>query len=1667
MAAFIVVGHAEDNNGATYFQYNAKILGSLRDLNAANCDAGVAYAVNRISSISDKKESRVESVRGLLRAAGIYGQDQAEMNKKRSRKVGSIQDEFDSMLPPRVALEHPNEELRLDAIAKLTSEAKEKNDGDDIATALLRRYCSDDNASVVSSSVDALVELSIGGCLSELFMLQNVTASDVTKGFQRAVKAAGMISSEVGKKACTIEDKESRVLISSLKFVGMVAKALKDNLDFEVQDMEDDKYSESIYSHYERLVRGLVSLKCVCDGAKSGNFSLIEKEVVEALAVALSSGTKQSKSKTTLMRNIVKGAAFKALLQRSISSLASDETVCISETEHFIWFFIRYTNAIPVKDCDANLIEHIVDACLLTLDRYEKKLKKSEEFTSNIEILTSNLSKCVKVLLSEGDVHEIVKVISDISTIGSDMAYEEVGVKILNTISKSNSVLYPYLLMEIVSRPNLAVVGIERILNSINTFVDALSGKNRESVFKGVLVCMLALCCNPNLKVRESALGLITKVASTLRDNDAVGASFGFITSIAGAADSPMRTNIIMDGSNALPKLLSSSLQQNNARAILRPLLLETCADLVRRMSPRQNYSIADEGIYRAVIVMLQAMESAGEKAFSLSDRWCFAGMPIFQHLLAFPPAQKSETSENLIECVVLMLKGISVEEDAVEDSIVISTGPTVSGRRRRAYSIGMANGVSFIDPYPKEMKNTLITFLSLAVEKPEDPFIRQLCEALNRLVLCRSSWANGIFTKLESKTRDVIAKSLLKLRSESGMESAGLALIGLPLPCEHFLEALSSKSSRASKSDSGGLLALTALMDCIRAQAQTLKSEKAVFKLLLVIYSKLSSISYEKATCHGSDYARTCIIHALLALSENTGDLKQLSKNANGNNKLLLEIGSQSKLLVCLLGEGGEAVKPLISSRSRSLCLQLLTCLCALSPSSVVDSLVPAMINSISNNDASSNLTKDALMAIVPAYCVHALSAGHSLFTLLQAFAKKCTEEDISFEQKLQLFTYLNDALESASRDCGVGEALSTVVTMFIASEASSKHIGANSIGYDHDHNPISFVQELLSNIDPKVQIAGTLEMLRNAGKLLPCLQMNRVETMEGHSSFFILETTDICNLAINGPLNAASSATEFPYELPEKLPIMRCITMLLSVVEHIYATISVKRLIRDGDDSQTGVCLTIWQELLTLQSTTTHARYEKVTADKETTTGDKFWESLGDKSSGILSSLQNLLPAVHFLSSVSTLMKDSDVEVDIQRRALLLFAERCTETDPTSHEAVLFLEMIPDLVSMTVVKAKKYENFDSHRDSSIITQASFKAIDQLSKSFGLSVSDEKLQRKRTKEFMPALQATSAYLQSVANLFEIPDVNETNEPKVSAYNLDTQVFSSAALCAASLITLLKAKCLTMLPKLVKSLLKILSTVNSKGSNIISDDGEQDSLIQSMKSIQLSALRALVAVADHIPQFLPPYIAGILTVHGLPSQFLRNTESEEELAVSSMADRLERAIASGVAARQLIPILSKSTATCLTTNSQGVKIWKESLVVFKILKLSIEKATRKDLGPMAGKILSSLVQAYAFDCDELTRTELISVANDTLLAMVMKLSEAQLRLLYAKLREWRGDIDTSQSDEASTRRRISFWSLSAAISRELRSIFLPCMSTVVCDIVKELVSISVTTCSNR
>jgi len=1613
----------------------AGLLSSMRDVHASGCDTGVAHAVTLVASMPDSREKNVagQSMQKLLEAAGlIQAQEVSVESRKKSQREDSLKafDDFDSMLPSRVALEHPTAQLRKEAIAKLIAEVENDDSADDVATALIRRYVSDDNLSVTTAAANAIVEIASNGSIGDLYFLQNDVMKEVLKGIQRLTI-----------RSTTEFDDD--YLCSSIRLTGYVTQVTRKNLDLDADDLDDENF-EPIHDIYNKLVEELVSLYVYFDQNEETVTKYIDKTMITALHDAVNEGT-MAKAKATILKQIIKSEPFLRVLRRYIFNINGGGKNLLYDGS-LIWFFLQNAAKLSPKSLNDELRECIIDASLVALRQYnglEDNIKSKENEDGALVLsLTTGLKKS----LSDGSLEEVVRLVSRIVNVESDKAFIEVSLKVLDNLKdyaslKTSAGAYPFILIEVLSQKSSTITGIKRLINIIKEFLPTLKSEDCDSIFRCHFVAGIVLCGHSEMTVRECALNFIAWLSELIPDGSSTSQALLSISKTACIKKSLMHSNMMMDGSSALPQMLSKAVHLGKHGSVLRSVIFEACVDLVTN-------HLLGEGIGNMVASILNATESAGEKSFPLSERWSSAGKPVFEKFLersspkyAFYPA--------LVDSVVVMIKGVQMCAAATDEGIVITTGPSQSGRRRRAYSIGMSDITSYIYPYPTDMKEATLSLLLVAIGKPQDTFICQLCETFMRLVLGRSSWASQIFTQIDDATRNQIVESLLTLRSDGNMESAGKTLLGLQLHCHEFVNALSSETSRASNVDAGGLLAFTVLTDCIRAQSTSLSADKNISALTSLLFEKLSLLSHGTKPNDGSDYARTCIISTLSTLAESSS---LLTSSGSGNVEFADEVSSHSKLLVSLLGSDDADLKPLASSKSKSLCLQLLTHLCAISPSCVVDSLVPALINTISGEAANSNVTKGALMAIVPAYCAHAQGAGLSLLNLLKAFISKIKKGDgASWHTRLELCICLNEALMSCQDINIVGNAVATLVTVYLASEASADQ---HDDMIDSEETPISFVAHLLAQVDGEVQISSSLQILQYVGKVMPYLQSKPRELMEEEENFYTVSGKEIFDLALVDFVSGKKETSNTTIQKQIITPTWLVLT-LLDIVKEIYATPIVKRIARQSNDQQAGICLNVWQELMTLQSNVSNIRFEESNQNSsQDSTRNKLWSSLGEEVNIILLNLQRLLPAPHFLASVSSLMNNSNVEVDIQTRAILLLAERSTETDPSSPEATLFLDVLPELVKLSNPRISKNTKSDSYRRDSALCQSSYKAIDQFARSFGLAVIDEKLSRKRAQAFMPAFQAVASCLSRVANSINFADDGNENNSTSFHFTTQTQTLTSAALCASSLVTLLKAKCLPLLPKVLKPLSRLLESSNSY--RIKYGKGEENDMMQSIRLIQLSTLRALVAVAENIPQFLIPYIEKLLAPEGLPATCLRAGDSDEDIAVSSMADRLDHAIGSRSPVRQLIPILNKATSNCLRFGSTNEENWHESLFIFKILQLAIGKASRADLGPMAGKVINSLAQAYSFQCNVVARCELLTAANKTMLTMVMKLSEAQLRPLYAKLRKWRGDLDVSHSDFSDTLRRNAFWSLSAAMSKELRSIFLPCMGSVVGDIIKEL-----------
>ena len=173
------------------------------------------------------------------------------------------------------------------------------------------------------------------------------------------------------------------------------------------------------------------------------------------------------------------------------------------------------------------------------------------------------------------------------------------------------------------------------------------------------------------------------------------------------------------------------------------------------------------------------------------------------------------------------------------------------------------------------------------------------------------------------------------------------------------------------------------------------------------------------------------------------------------------------------------------------------------------------------------------------------------------------------------------------------------------------------------------------------------------------------------------------------------------------------------------------------------------------------------------------------------------------------------------------------------------------------------------------------------------------------------------------------------------------------------------------------------------------------------------------------------------------------------MLVQNITAEIEATISTKVPIHQLILPLSHGLSMCLNSDEGG---WEKAKSILKLMKVVTDSSQRSALSPVICKIFNGLVLAYGYKGDEVGRNELLQIANSCLLSLVMKLSEAQLHTLYACFCEWRGDINgEGDSELSSSIRRHTFWDLSATLCKPLWSIFLPCMTSVLTDIIDKLV----------
>nr|XP_009688320.1 PREDICTED: HEAT repeat-containing protein 1 [Struthio camelus australis] len=382
---------------------------------------------------------------------------------------------------------------------------------------------------------------------------------------------------------------------------------------------------------------------------------------------------------------------------------------------------------------------------------------------------------------------------------------------------------------------------------------------------------------------------------------------------------------------------------------------------------------------------------------------------------------------------------------------------------------------------------------------------------------------------------------------------------------------------------------------------------------------------------------------------------------------------------------------------------------------------------------------------------------------------------------------------------------------------------------------------------------------------------------------------------------------------------------------------------------------------------------------ADKPTA---KFWRVLLNKSYDMLDKVNALLPTETFIPVIRGLMTNQLPSV--RRKAMDLLNNKVQQRTRWQKSQIRqLLELVPELVAIVQCKRKEEEE-----EQAINRQTALFSLKLLCKGFGT---------ENPVPFIPVLK--------------------TAIDLISSEKEEKNVMGSALLCIAEVTSTLKAQAIPQLPRLMPALLKTLK--NKKE-------------LMSSEIYLLSAVTALLKVAETLPHFLSPYLLDcllqVVRLEKIVVEF--GPTSQISLRVTS----LKTILATKLAPRILLPAISKCYGEVANTrkNCLGplMNILKEHIVVMEKEHLISHQS---ELTAFFMKALDFRTEHAQDDLEEVGKTETYII--DCLISMVMKLSEASFRPLFFKLFDW------SKTERTLKDRLLTFHRLADCIADKLKSLF--------------------------
>ncbi|NXQ01297.1 HEAT1 protein, partial [Vidua macroura] len=376
------------------------------------------------------------------------------------------------------------------------------------------------------------------------------------------------------------------------------------------------------------------------------------------------------------------------------------------------------------------------------------------------------------------------------------------------------------------------------------------------------------------------------------------------------------------------------------------------------------------------------------------------------------------------------------------------------------------------------------------------------------------------------------------------------------------------------------------------------------------------------------------------------------------------------------------------------------------------------------------------------------------------------------------------------------------------------------------------------------------------------------------------------------------------------------------------------------------------------------------------------KFWRVLLSKSYDMLDKVNALLPTETFIPVIGGLMMNQLPSV--RRKAMDLLNNKVQQRTKWQKSQILqLLELVPELIAIVKCRRKEEEE-----EQAINRQTALFSLKLLCKGFGT---------ENPAPFVPVLK--------------------TAIDLISSEKEEKNVMGSALLCIAEVTCTLKTQAIPQLPRLMPALLKTLKSKKELVSN---------------EMYLLSAITALLKVAETLPHFLSPYVLECLLQVVRLEKIVAEFGPTSQISVRVAA--LKTILATRLDPRILLPAVTKCYSEVLHTrkNCLGplMNILKEHIAGMEKEHLI---SHQPELTAFFLKVLDFRTEHAKDDLEEVGKIEAYII--DCLISMVMKLSEASFRPLFFKLFDW------SKTEATLRDRLLTFHRIADCIADKLKGLF--------------------------